>query len=158
TYEDKDNFLGLVYPPDGNFLLVTASGQLHWLDHRSGKKAGSVPVPDQLHPSLYRPQFSRDGKTLLTSSETVVRLWAVTPGGANEPPRLRLLGRLDGTKQRVQIAALAPDGKEFATLSMGGTVRTWDAGTLEQQREFQADGDDSAWDIAYSPDGRNLLV
>src|SRR5262249_18395788 len=64
TYEDKDNFLGLAYPPDGNFLLVTASGQLHWLDLRSGKKVGSVPVPDQLNPLLYRPQFSRDGKTL----------------------------------------------------------------------------------------------
>jgi RNA polymerase sigma factor (sigma-70 family) len=158
TIEDKENVLGLAYSRDGNHLLTTASGQLNWWDCRSGRKLDSVRVTDQYNALLYRPQLSRDGKTLLTTSETIVRLWEVSTGAVNQPPQLRPLRTLDGAKQRVQIAALAPDGKEFATLSMGGTVRTWDAGTLEQRREFQAEGDDSARDIAYSPDGRSLLV
>ena len=65
-------------------------------------------------------------------------------------------GRLEEHDGRIHVATFSPDGREVLTASRGGgTARIWDHETRANAvlRPPGADGEESVWDAAFSPDG-----
>ncbi len=70
---------------------------------------------------------------------------------------------LHGHTEPVYSVAFRPDGKQVATAGfMDQTVILWEARTGEQTRSFRPTGHlpgvQTAWSVAYSPDGQRLAI
>jgi WD40 repeat protein len=100
---------------------------------------------------VYRLQFTRDGKALLSEGGAPgvwdFRLWDVATG------ELRHVFEKGADRSRLRRsgACLAPDGKHLATPGLGG-VNIWN---LETGRKLQTFGADLG-ELRFSPDGKIL--
>jgi WD40 repeat protein len=67
---------------------------------------------------------------------------------------------LEGHKDTVTSVAYSPDGKTFATASVDGTVKLWDANTRLEvaSPKWGAQPVTSVTSVAFSPDGRTLAI
>jgi serine/threonine protein kinase len=92
--------------------------------------------------------FSRDGKTLVTSSDDdTVRLWNVD--------RRTQIGTLEGHTNSVLEVAFSPDGKTLASGSTDKTVRLWNVERRTQIGTLNGHTN-SVLEVAFSPDGETL--
>src|SRR5262249_9207801 len=109
--------------------------------------------------------LAEDGGRRLTSvggaADRTLRVWDFQSGN--------LLHVLCGHEYLVQSVANAPDGSEAGSVSWDGTLRFWDLERGVQKRIIRpklavsphprSDGfRNFLFDIAYSPDGRNVLI
>ncbi|MBD1828107.1 CHAT domain-containing protein [Microcoleus vaginatus GB1-A2] len=93
-----------------------------------------------------RAVFSPDGRQILTTTGTTVRLWH-TKGN--------LLAELPGDENAVESAEFSPDGRQILTAT-DETVRLWDnKGNLLTEFQGREHRIDSA---VFSPDGRQILT
>jgi len=95
--------------------------------------------------------FAQNGERLVTGDQAgQIRVWNVTPGGSRELFAQQYPGalfRLDHS----------PAQGHFATTSLDGQVRIWDADGGEALHTWPAH-EGQAYDVAYSPDGRFLAT
>jgi RNA polymerase sigma factor (sigma-70 family) len=100
------------------------------------------------HPSHLA--LSPDGRTTASTGlieKTILLVEAATGG-----PR----GELTGNKETVFDIAYSPDGRTVASAGMDGTVRLWDAFTLQEIGRLEGH---RGWvlTVAFSPDGGRLV-
>jgi WD40 repeat protein len=100
------------------------------------------------HPFVTALAFSPDGRRLITVGMTegigAVRVY--------DTDRERMLGSLKA-RSEVTGVAFSPDGSRIATTSTDGTLRLWEATSLEQLMVLATDAVGS---FAFSPDGTRL--
>jgi WD40 repeat protein/beta-lactamase regulating signal transducer with metallopeptidase domain len=95
--------------------------------------------------------YSPDGQTLAAAdgppdTPGTVTLWNVKTR--------KVMATLDGHERGVATVVFAPDGTKFASGGWDGTIRIWDARTLEPLHVL---GDlNGVAELAFSPDGRLL--
>jgi WD40 repeat protein len=101
------------------------------------------------HPNGFNIALSRDGKTLASSGDGIIRLWDAASG--------KELRSFQGGRR----IALSPDGKLLASgIDYGderGAVRVWDTATGEQRLLIRAH-EDEVFALSFSPDGKTLAT
>jgi WD40 repeat protein len=132
--------------PDGRTVLAGGpDGTIHGWDAATGKALGA-PLQDQ--PPVLSLAFGPDGRTLLTGSGGGARLWDVdTRRTLREWP----------SPWGWTTATPFPDGRQ-GLLVAGGVAQVWDAATgrVIGPPAFQPGGGIDR--VAFSPDGRGVLV
>jgi WD40 repeat protein len=142
-------------PPQGSEVL------LRFWDLRTGNRLGDpLRTRDK---GLIGPSFSPDCRTLLTVSGSILdyqsrKGWAKRWDVASRA----LLGTSDHDAV-VDLAAWSPDGRFYATASSDRTVHVWDTHGERVGKPIPLGRTDafkgrSAQSLAFSPDGRWLLV
>jgi WD40 repeat protein len=100
------------------------------------------------HPFVTALAFSPDGRRLITVGMTegigAVRVYDTDLG--------RMLGSLKA-RSEITGVAFSPDGSRIATTSTDGTLRLWEATSLEQLMVLATD---ATGNFAFSPDGTRL--
>jgi WD40 repeat protein/class 3 adenylate cyclase len=139
----------VAFSPDGSMLAVAVDNNQIWImDPRSGR------VLRRLHPQTgaISLAFASDDTLASGSWAGIVNLWDPRTGRALEHPILAAAA---------PIGAIAFDqtGETFATAGgSSGLARLWTTSTL-QQLGSDLPGGQGAWgNVAFTPDGRNLLV
>jgi len=106
--------------------------------------------------------FSPDGHSVIFGTGThnrdeqdlpvdcQARLWDVNTS--------REIRQFVGHEREVCNVAFAPDGRQVISSAPDGSVRWWDIATGKELRRFQADPSDTARCLAFSADGRRVLV
>jgi WD40 repeat protein len=149
----------LAFSPDGTKLASTEwvgpalpsptakmplAGPIHVWDTASGRELRNWEADNG---SL--AGFSRDGTTLVTAGEKVIRLWDVASSREIRPNA--------GHHSAIEDAAYTPDGRSIVTLGHDRTVRFWDPVTGREVRRFEA-GDFGIRFAALSGDGKTLAT
>jgi len=152
---------GVAFSPDGQYIL-TAQGNTAWLwETATGQM---VRVYSGHTKDVTSLAFSPDGQYVLTGSyDHTVRLWGAQTG---QPLRV-----FTGFPVGVVSVAFSPDSRLVAATGPGGlagsflasgTTYLWDAATGQQIASFEIGPSKEAADplsvLAFSPDGKNLLI
>jgi|GEM_PF-1453709 len=135
----------MAFSPDGR-LLATSSGDggVTLWNVATGEEVRSFFGTTDIASSV---AFSPDGLTLAIGGWGVVRLVDLATGQQT----CTRIGK--GSPSPV---VFSPDAQLFAECSVGaGPLRLWDVATGREIHQF-ADGTDSVWSAAFSPDGRLL--
>jgi WD40 repeat protein/serine/threonine protein kinase len=147
------------FSPDG--ATVAAGFRDHpvvFWDVATGKKKGQLePQPGEAPPHVYAVAYGPDGKTMAVSDRAPdgacrTRLWDLTTG---RPLRVLL-----GCDSLVSAVAFSRDGRTLATAGYSdGSVRLWDPASGRPLRTFVVGPPlGHVGDLAFSPDGRQLLT
>ena len=91
--------------------------------------------------------FGGDGKTLITASGSMIRVWDVTTGKQTVLP--------DVPRLPLTCAEFAPDGKTLAVAGGADGVRLFETASYKETRHF---GDEWVRGLAFSADGRHLAT
>ena len=91
--------------------------------------------------------LAADGKTVYTGESSLVRAWETATG------KLLYTGR--GHTGGVFGVAASPDGRTLATASTDGSVKIWDAASLQDVLTLPV-GQSQVKCVAFAPDGRTL--
>ena len=65
---------------------------------------------------------------------------------------------LSARRPLTDIAFFSPDGRQFATAAVDGTVSLWNIAASQVVRTFSTGGHDAVRALAFSPDGRLLAT
>jgi WD40 repeat protein len=148
----------VAFSPDGTRLAIALSSRPEeggpspvsvW-DPATGRMLSTLPGRGEESQSLL---FTPDGRSLLVSSRSSVRLWRLPGGdsGADRQPA--------GHKDEAWSVAFSPDGCTLATGSDDSepdpTVKLWDPATGRLIRAW-AGGEGTVSSLAFAPDGRVL--
>ncbi|MDA0160300.1 hypothetical protein OM076_08495 [Solirubrobacter ginsenosidimutans] len=124
--------------------LAIAAGKVATVVDRSGQTVWETPEQVDFVTSV---AFNRpDGDLLATASrDGVARVWDVRSGA--------MIADLHGHTDEVADAAFTASGRDVVTLSLDGSVRSWQ---VVQGRIFRRD--DWVLDAAFSPDGKRIAT
>ena len=141
--------MGMAFIPGGPFLAVGGDdGFLAVFDPRDGSLVRRLPGHTLW---MHAPSFSADGRLMVTSSPSAVRVWRVRRGVPDGRPQSVKYSGPSG----IADAALSPDGRTVAVASPDG-IEIVDATTLVARGAGpEVTG---AWSERYTPDGRALAV
>jgi WD40 repeat protein len=135
------------FSPDGSWVATAGQdGAARVWDQDTGR-----PVTPPLRHSgpVQQVAFSPEGGRLATASDDkTARLWDAATGK-------QLQSWPQG--EAVQSISFSPDGKRVVTRS-GGMVRVWEAASGKRVTEFYQDMGTSVHQVAFSADGRGILV
>jgi WD40 repeat protein/serine/threonine protein kinase len=136
----------LAFSPDGRLLVTGSIDKTARLwETPTGKPIGA-PLPHDA--AVAAVAFSRDGKLLLTGSQSA-RLWDV----ATRQP----IGNPFHHHGQIRSVAFSSDGRRVLTGSFDQTAQVWDTGTQQPIGErLQHQG--LVRDVAFSPDGTRVLT
>jgi WD40 repeat protein len=153
----------VAWSPDGARLATAGTDlSVRLSDARSGNQVGQLERnPRQLPSEVHAVAWSPNGEQLATAGETVIRLWDVRTG--------RTVGeRLDGHRAAVRAVAWSPRSDRVATTSLDGTLRVWDAPSLDavgktvvmrdQPGTSDVGGTVDISSVAWSPDGSMIAT
>lgn len=155
-----DQVACVAFSPDGR-ILASATGrwrggknaEIRIWDARTGKllqaiKTGKAPIRGL--------SFSPDGKRLATAS---VHFGSKMTGGVFfwDPSTGAEIGTLAGAEDSYFDVDFSPDGRRIATAGAAGSVRLWDAASLEEIVKLGDHGGSHAFSVAYAPDGRRIV-
>ncbi|HTN77762.1 MAG TPA: c-type cytochrome domain-containing protein, partial [Pirellulaceae bacterium] len=173
---DKSNLLSQILPKDGKAEMPKQQPPLteaqialvrNWIAQGANDDTpvSNRQLYDMEHPPIYPAppvinsvDFSPDGKLLAISGYHEVLLHAV-PENPTEPTKL--VARLVGLAERIEVAAFSPDGKFLAACGgnpgRSGELQIWD---VEQKKLLQsiAVGYDTCYGASWSPDGKLVAV
>ncbi len=167
--EPKGLVWSVAFSPDSHSVATSSLYDLSahlWEAETGGLKATFD------HPKTYwyvdgvdKVAFSRDGKTLVTTSAELVYLWDV----ATAKIRMKLIDpdvrRYDGLKalkgfshgDTIYDLAISPDGRTIATASRDGTAKLWDLATGVLRATLKGH-DRGVIRLTFSPDGTTLAT
>ncbi|MEV0319370.1 hypothetical protein ACIBKX_37975 [Streptomyces sp. NPDC050658] len=147
TLEDRydGEVLTLAFSPDGRTLAAGGWAPLRLWDTGTGRSRTDLAGHDGSVNSLV---FGPDSRTLATSgSDGTVRLWDVGTGRT-----------LTGHKGPVHSVVFGPDSRTLATSSYDGSIRLWDIRTGRARTTFTGYKGIAAPSVAFTADGRSLVV
>ena len=134
---------GFLFTPDGREILVgtgTGGDKAEMLAYStaSWELQREVPVDESVEGRLTPIGFVDGGRTLVT-------VGGLQDQGAGWVHRLdastfKVLETKPAHTARLKAAAVSPDGTQIATAAADGTVRVWDAKTLELEHELRVAG------------------
>jgi WD40 repeat protein len=104
----------LVVSPDGRLVAVCAHAQATLWDTATGAQVAS---PVRHGNYVYDVAFGPNGAILSVGADRVARLWSLVTGRPLSPPILH--------QGEVERAAVAADGRRFATAQADGLIRVW---------------------------------
>jgi WD40 repeat protein len=154
--------------PDGMVDIVTFSPDARWL--AAGTRTGKVDVFDLAHDSQPRALeavpssapgqgnsggnvdaiiFSLDGRSLITSCATNVRVWDTSD--------FHLARELPGCASFVTGLAFSPDGETLAVTDGSGMLSLWKWDTGESFKTVEAHAG-PCYGLAYSSDGKRIAT
>jgi hypothetical protein len=116
---------------------------------RDGAEQGRIEIGE---PTFADAAWTRDGARAFATGPRG-KLYAVDLA-AGTRTAVEVPGLDQWTSDRIDVVALAPDGRRFATGSMFGYVDVWDAVTLERLTRGQAG--EHTWALGYAPDGATI--
>jgi WD40 repeat protein len=133
------------FSPDGKTLAVSTSEGLVLWDLAAGK---------QRHKLRGTPSFAiaPDGKTLATLTHTL-QLWDLATGQPLYPET-----RNRGHIAPVVAVACSPDGKQWASASLDGTIHVWERTTSRLLHTLPGPKGPNQIFLAFLPDSKQLLV
>ncbi|MCX7981714.1 MAG: caspase family protein [Syntrophales bacterium] len=156
---DIEACAGLSFSPDGKYLLAVSPGPdrglfgpslpaiISLFNVEKGRKVKDFPTkPYQIY---FNAIFSKDGKYVYTSPD--FKMWDVRAG--KEIKKAKACPTLSFNPQ--SIATVSPDGRHVITGCTSGDIIVWDANTLHEVKKIK--GEQAAWSVDVSPDGRYLL-
>ena len=146
----KGTIRALAYSPDGNTLAsASEDATVRLWDSASGQTRATLEGHTDMVTCL---AFSPTGRTLFTASwDQSVRLWDVARG----KERAKLTGHSDG----ISALAIAPGGQALATVGVDKALKVWEADSPVLSAASSFDNlKDEVWSIAYSPDGRTMVI
>jgi WD40 repeat protein/serine/threonine protein kinase len=116
---------------------------------------------DESRKEFFAAAFSADGRYLVTGRrDGTVHVW-----DANDGQSIRRLGTHKTPLRGVVFSPAGPDGRRLlATASADGVVKLWDATRLGEKQEqeplrtFLAHSPHSGLNVAFSPDGKRLVM
>lgn len=141
----------VVFAPDGRSLATSGKDRTVKLwNLTTRRQTARATLKGDLTP-VWSLAYSPDGQTLAVAdgqndTPGTVTLWDVVTR--------KVKATLDGHERGVTTVVFAPDGTTFASGSFDGTIRIWDAKTLEPRHVL--DGLSGVTELAFSPDGRLL--
>jgi WD40 repeat protein/serine/threonine protein kinase len=152
SYDDQAAY-SVSYSPDGSVAIVgRADGTMVKYDLQTFEELLTFGRPQLDHTGgIFDVAFSPDGTTVVSASiDATLILWDVETGA--------LLRRLAGHSGEVRAAAFSPDGRLVASASVDQTAMIWDVATGEAIRRYIWDDSNGIFTIAYSPDGKTILL
>jgi WD40 repeat protein/beta-lactamase regulating signal transducer with metallopeptidase domain len=141
----------VVFAPDGRCLATSSKdGTVKLWNLTTRRQTARATLKGDLTP-VWAVAYSPDGRTLAVAdgpqnTPGTVTLWDVATR--------KVKATLDGHERGVATVVFSPDGTTFASGSWDGTIRIWDARTLEP-RHVLADIS-CVTELAFSPDSRLL--
>ena len=143
---------GLVFSPDGRYLLVLGSQRSELYEVPGFRLVGAFEIPD-MRPS--RASFSTDGKLVAVAAMHDFAVFTVPAG--------KLIGKgdmsHDGVKFQVVGVGFAPDGRSLVAVSAKYYAVFKVGPGLARVYETEMTGDLRGLAFAdFTPDGRHLLV
>jgi RNA polymerase sigma factor (sigma-70 family) len=141
----------LRFSPDGRLLAAGSKGDVVI---RIWDVAAHKIVRRMEHGGLTALQFSPDGKRLASAAYTdeQVRIWNVANG-----KELRRISANKAGRPSIDCMTWSGNGNTLATWSYGGPIRTWDAETGKQVREWNT-GMERIETLVFSPDSKVLAA
>ncbi|MCA9868314.1 MAG: AAA-like domain-containing protein [Anaerolineales bacterium] len=139
-------------PRDESLASVGRDGRLILWDLRGSRPQAHLLGQDEA--IIRTVAFAPDGQRLATADDRG-RLWVWRLGTTDSGPAHSPIQAHD---REIFDVVYSPDGLWLVTGSWDGTVRFWDAATLQPSGLPIATGLDQVWDLAFSPDGRLLAV
>ena len=144
----------IVLSPDGSTAAVVIGSDVHLLRARD---LSPIRVIKGHENSIYRAEFSRDGRMLATVARDVTsRCWDVESGAE--------ISRMSLTNPAFAAVAFAPDGERIATGAwrrvdgaVQGMVWIWESRTGRVVHEVQV-GVKPISSLHFTPDGRRIVV
>lgn len=147
TLEAHTGFVtGIAYSPDGRKVVtgsLDATAKV-W-DAINGHELATLKCPDTVNGIA----FSSDGKTLVTVTDSGIRLW--------DTASWKEVRVLKGHEGPVTTVAFTRDGKMLATGGADKTVRLWDVATWQEKHTLTGHAD-RLLSLVFSPDGKQLLT
>jgi WD40 repeat protein len=135
--------------PDGRLMACGDPHTIQVIDRQAGRRLHSF----RGEKSFVNLAFSPDGKTLAATTDgmaPLLRLWDVA-SGQEQPARV-------GHEWDIFGLSFHPGGRLVATAGWDGTVRLWDvAPPGKEVRKFDLRAG-RAFCVAFSPEGRHMVV
>jgi WD40 repeat protein/beta-lactamase regulating signal transducer with metallopeptidase domain len=147
----RDLVRQVVFSPDGSSVATAGKeGSVKLWKLTTRRRTAQATLKGDLTP-VWSVAYSPNGRTLAVAdgpqdTPGTVTLWNVATR--------KVMATLDGHERGVATVVFAPDGRTFASGGWDGTIRIWDAQTLEPRHVLA--GLNGVSELAFSPDGRLL--
>jgi WD40 repeat protein len=141
----------LAFHPGGDQLVYALwSGYIVFLDRSTGGRLNVMDV--YFLNSIYHLAWSPDGgRMVIHTAEHGIDFWEVSAG--------KQAGHLNLAPDEIAGVAWSPDSHILAVgMNDEGKVTLWDTTTLEQTGSLEMAALGSAYDLAWSPDGKYLYA
>ncbi len=145
----RGNIKSARFSPDNQYIVASTTDKRECfiIEARSGNYTRSL-KDETMNERFYFPQFSPDGKRIITQVFHIPMIWDVETGG--------LLKTLEGHNSGVMYTSVNPDGSKIACYTSDGSFRLWDvkkgsAVNLNKDPSVKTDAG------VFSPDGSRIL-
>ena len=120
----------VAFTPDGKYVITGVYGRkINLLDAKTGKTIREISQGRSNH--SYSFAVTPDGKELIsTFLHQMIHVYSLPDG--------KFLRGFRAHDYTVTDVSVSPDGKQFATCGIDGSVKIWDINTLQFQEEFKA--------------------
>jgi len=156
---DIEACAGLSFSPDGKYLLAVSPGPdrgffapevpaiVSLFNVTTGRKVKDFATKS--YQIYFDVTFSKDGKYAYTTPD--FRMWDIRTG--REIKKAQACPTFSFAAQSTVTAS--PDGRHVITGCTSGDIIVWDARSLNEIKRIK--GEQAAWSLDISPDGRYLL-